>query len=122
MKSLEYDVSQTGYATVLKGWQIKAMQILWGSKDGLTSRTVWEKVNEILSGESISRASIINFLEDMRGMGVLGGVDVTGRGGHHYLYSPKMDEAGFGRYLVEAMMSSLMLNFPDETRNAVRMI
>ena len=122
MNSMEYDTSQTGYAAVLRSWQIKAMQVLWGSKEGLTSRVVWVKVNDALGGESISRASVINFLEDMKKMGVLRGVEETGKGGHHGVYSPAVDEVGFGRYVVDTMIGSLMGNFPDETRDAVRKI
>ena len=40
-------------------------------------RAVWECVNAELGTETISRASIINFLEEMRGLGVLGGESIV---------------------------------------------
>jgi hypothetical protein len=70
MKGREYDTSQAGFNAVLKDWQLKAMQVVWGSPDGANSRTVHQKVNQVLEGESISRASIINFLESQREMGI----------------------------------------------------
>ena len=53
------------------------MQVVWGSPQGANSRAVWLKVNQMLGGGSISRASIINFLEEMRGLGVLGGESIV---------------------------------------------
>jgi hypothetical protein len=76
----------------------------------------------MLGGETISRASVINFLEDMRERGVLSGEDATGKGGHHWIYSPKLDEAGFRMYIVKNLISCLMDNFPEETREAINRI
>ena len=45
MKGLEYDTSETGFNAVLKNWQLKAMQVVWGSPEGANSRVVWQKVN-----------------------------------------------------------------------------
>ncbi len=120
MKALEYDTSQKGFNTVLRGWQLKAMKAVWSSPSGANSRTVHQKVNQALKGETISRASIINFLEDMREMGVLSGVEETGKGGYHWVYHPKLDELGFKNYIVEKMLDCLMSSFPEETREAIK--
>lgn len=63
MYGLEYDTSQTGFNAVLKDWQLKAMQVVWSTTKGANSRMVWIKVNQMLKDETISRASVINFLE-----------------------------------------------------------
>jgi hypothetical protein len=81
---------------------------------------VHQKVNQNLKGETISRASVINFLEDMREMGVFSGVEETGKGGHHWVYYPKIDEAGFKRFIIEKTIYSLMDSFPEETREAIK--
>ncbi len=112
MKGIEYDTSQTGFNTVLKDWQLKAMQVVWGTPDGANSRTVWMKVNQKFEGETISRASVINFLEDLREMGIFSGEERTGKGGHHWVYFPKLDEAGFKMFIVETMIASLLESFP----------
>jgi hypothetical protein len=96
------------------------MQVVWGSPEGANSRAVWQKVNPMLGDESISRASVIDFLEDMREMDVLFGVETTGKGGHHYVYSPRLDEGGFRAYIVENIIMSLMENYPDATREAIK--
>ena len=120
MNGLEFDTSQSGFKAVLKDWQLKAMKVVWASPEGANSRTVWIKVNQALHGETISRASIINFLEAMREMGVISGEEKTGKGGHHWVYFPKLDEAGFKKYIVEKMLEILIRDFPDETRQTIK--
>ena len=119
MNGIEYDTSKKGLETVLKNWQIKALQVLWNNPNGLKSVKVWTKVGETLVGETISRASVINFLDDMKEMGVLSGVEETGKGGHHWVYFPKLDETGFKKYIVEEIITSLMRNYPEETRETI---
>jgi hypothetical protein len=120
MIGLEYDTSQTGFNAVLNYWQIKAIQVVWGSPKGANSRMVWVKTNQMLESTTISRASVINFLEAMRGKGVVSGEEVTGKGGHHWVYYPSLDEAMFRKYIVEKMFESLMWNFPEETRESIK--
>jgi hypothetical protein len=120
MKSIEFDTSKTGFDAVLKSWEIKALQAVWNNPEGLNSRMVWEKVNQMLEDETISRASAIFFLEDMREMGVLQGVEETCKGGHRWIYSPAMDEDGFKRFIVKRMIATLMESFPEETKEVFR--
>ena len=119
MNSIVYDSSQIGLRTVLREWQLKLLRIVWANKEGLNSRAANKSVNEALGSESISRASVINFLEDMREMGVLSGVEETGKGGYHWVYSPAMDESGFKRFIAEKLIGSLRNSFPDESSSAI---
>jgi hypothetical protein len=119
MDGIVYDTSRVGLEAVLRVWQLKALQVLWSSPEGAKTFTVWEKVNQTLGGETISRASIINFLEAMRVTGVLSGVEETGKGGYHWVYSPTLDEAGFKQFIVDTLLGRLMSEFPDEVKGAV---
>jgi len=120
MKGLEYDASQTGFLAVLKPWQLKAMQVVWSSPNGANSLTVHQKANQALQGETISRASVINFLEDLREMGVLSGEERTGKGGHHWVYFPKLGESGFKRFIAETLVEKLKSEFPGETSIVIK--
>jgi predicted transcriptional regulator len=120
MKSIEYDTSKTNLQAVFTNWQVKALNVVWNNPEGVISRIVWEKVNEIMPGESISRASIINFLEDMRETGILKGVEETGKGGYHWVYSPAMNEAGLKKYLASKLVEALMKSFPEETKQIIK--
>lgn len=119
MINLEIDTSEKGLRSVLRDYQEIALRVLWESGEGLNSRAVWERVNSRLKGETISRASIINFLEDMRGMDVLRGTDRTGKGGHQWVYSPAMSESDFKSYVVSTVLGSLRRDFPRETEAAI---
>lgn len=114
---LEIDPSKTGLEKVLKDYQIKALELLWnGSEVGLVSREVHEGVNEALSGgSSISRASIINFLNAMCEEGVLRFMEETGKGGIRRRYHPAMDKREFKVYIAVSAISSLMRDFPEQT-------
>jgi predicted transcriptional regulator len=117
MFNLEIDVSQRGLRMVLKDWQEEAMTVLWGNpQKGQISREVHNQVNKRMSPGSISRASIINFLEDMASMGVLSRTEITGKGGYRGVYSSKMAESGFRKFIVKRAIEALMRSFPDETK------
>jgi len=114
---LEFDTSQRGLRMVLKDWQEEALRVLWENpQQGCISRAVWDEVNQRMSPATISRASIINFLEDMASMGVLNKTEITGKGGYRGVYSPKMDESEFKKFIAKTVIEALMRNFPEETR------
>ena len=120
--SFVLDPKASGLSKVLKDYQREALRCIWKSESmGLTSRMVHSYVNERLDGgKSISRASIINFLNVMVDEGVLDYVEESGKGGYHRVYSAKLDEAGFKRALAESFVSSLMKDFPEETRGVIK--
>lgn len=116
------DPEASGLSKVLKDYQREAMNFIWESEGtGLKSRTVHTHVNKRLDGgKSISRASIINFLNAMVDEGVLDYIEETGKGGYHRVYSARLDEAGFKRSLAESVVSSLMKDFPEETKGVLK--
>ena len=120
--NLILDPKASGLSKVFKEYQREALNFIWKNEGkGLTSRMVYSYVNDRLDGgKSISRASIINFLNAMVDDGVLDYVEETGKGGYHRVYSAKLDEAGFKRGLAESVVSSLMKDFPEETRKVIQ--
>ncbi len=109
--------------TVLKDYQIVAMQSLWGQpadKVG-SSRDVWVQTNIGLGGSrTISRASVINFLNAMVDVGVLSYHEITGKGGHRRIYAPMYDEAGTKTYLANMIIQKLNAEWPDATKEAIK--
>ncbi len=116
------DPKASGLAKVLREYQREALRFIWKSDGkGLTSRMVHLHVNERLDGgKSISRASIINFLNTIVDEGVLDYVEETAKGGYRRVYSAKLDEAGFKRELAYSFVSSLMKDFPEETKEVIQ--
>jgi len=117
--NIEYDTAESGLRAVLKDYQELALRAIWATPEGLGSRAVWDRVNAELKPNTISRASIINFLESMRRMGVLKGDEETGKGGHRWIYKPAMNEAEFKQFIARTLISSLMRDFPEETKEAL---
>jgi len=110
-----------GLAKVFRDYQEKALRYIWEMGDeGAISKQVWIHVNGRLEDSSISRASIINFLNAMVDEGVLNYHEETGKGGYHRVYKPKLDEASFKKHLAQIMISSLMRDYPEETKAAIK--
>ena len=120
--NLVFDPKASGLSKVFRDYQEAALRYVWKVEGkGVTSRMVHTHVNERFDGgRSISRASIINFLNAMVDEGVLDFVEETGKGGYHRVYTAKLDEAGFKRALAESVFSSLLRDFPEETKIAFK--
>jgi len=95
---LTLDLTETGFEMFFKPYQIASLDLLWNSSEHLSSREVWEKVNQALPG-TISRASIINFLNASVENGLLGYMETTGKGGYRRLYTPKLSRDETSKYL-----------------------
>jgi len=115
-----FDPAGEGLGKVLRDYQEEALRFVWARGGaGANSREAWRHVNEALPGKrSISRASIINFLNDMCGEGVLNYTVETCKGGSRRVYTPRLSEEGFRLHVAEAVMGSLLGDWPDETIKA----
>ena len=120
--TLKFNPDNDGLLKVFRGYQEEALRFVWErNEEGAVSRLVWSTVNERLTGRGISRASIINFLNDMVDEGVLDYEEKSGKGGYHRVYRPKLDEAAFKLYIAQTVISSLMRDFPAETIEAMKL-
>ena len=121
-----FDTREDGFRTVLKDYQEVALRYLWRlDGGGASSRDVWVNVNKELVGTpriSISRASIINFLNAMVDEGLLGYTEITGKGGHRRIYSARYDEEGSKRYVADKIMSKMLETWPEAARAAIEAI
>jgi len=121
--NLTFDPKAEGLSKVLRDYQEEALRIVWKSEQGVNSRLVWLHVNEAFGGKkTISRASIINFLNAMVDEGFLDYEERSGKGGYHRVYAPKLSESGFKKALAESVISSLMRDFPEETNEVLKNI
>ena len=117
-----FDPTKDGLEKVLRDYQIEALSHVWKHDgSGLTSRDVYEAVNESLDGgRSVSRASIINFLNAMCDADVLEFEEETCKGGMRRRYRKGMDEATFKKYVASTVLRSLMRDFPEQTLEAIK--
>ena len=103
MSSFKFDPSKPGLRKTLREWEELALRYIWSVGEvGAGSGIIWKSVNEQLGPEeSISRASIIIIMNRLVDQGVLGYREGTGKGGHHKIYYPLMDEKGYKRARIE---------------------
>ena len=114
---------ETGLSTVFKDYQEIVMRYLWGlGEEGAGSSKCWIQANEVLKEKekTISRASVIFFLNEMVETGVVDYRDGTGKGGHHKIYFSVFDETGFKEHLATKVMERLASEYPEETRKVIR--
>ena len=122
MASFKFDPSKHGLRKTLKEYEEVGLRYVWSVGDkGVGSGKTWKALSEALGPEkSISRASVIFFLNRMVDQGVLDYRTATGKGGHHRVYYPIMDERGYKKHLLKTVVESLMRDFPAETREALK--
>jgi len=119
---LVLDPTQDGLEKVLRDYQIEALKLVWSHNgDGMTSREVYEATNNMLGkGKSVSRASIINFLNAMCDEDILDFEEETCKGGMRRKYKKGLDEKGFKKHIASDVLRSLMSDFPEETLAAIK--
>jgi len=122
MCGFKFDPSKTGLRKTLREYEELALRYVWETGDeGAGSGLTWRAVNERLEeGKTISRASIIFFLNRMLDQGVLSWRDATGKGGHHKIYITKLDESGYKKYVVRTLLESVAKDFPEETEEVLK--
>ena len=115
------DPSKSGFEKVLRDYQTIALKMVWANDNGVTSRQVYNHVNQNLDeGKTISRASIINFLNEMCDEGILNYEEETCKGGVRRKYKPNFDEERFAKHIIKSVLDSLYKDFPDQTIETVR--
>jgi predicted transcriptional regulator len=121
MSGFKFDPSQPRFKKTLKEYEALALRYLWEiGEEGAVSGLIWKVVKEKLKpGGSISRASVIFAMNRFVDQGVLGFRDGTGKGGHHKIYYPLMDEKGYVKYLLKTMVESMRGDFPEATREVL---
>lgn len=104
--SLKLDLGETGLDMFFKPYHQKAFEVLWDHPEGLNSRQVWNLTNMEMT-DTISRASIINFLNDSVELGFLEYREESGKGGYRRVYWHKYDRDSLKTQLNIRVMESL---------------
>ena len=121
MASFKFDPTKHGLRKTLKEYEEAGLRYVWSiGEEGVGSGKTWVAVNEKLDPEKrVSRASVIFFLNRMVDQGVLDYRSATGKGGHHRVYFPVLDERGYKKFLLKTMVESMRRDFPEETKEAL---
>ena len=117
---IQLDTGKESLDMFFKDYQVEALRYLWRIQpEGANSRTVWTNVNDSLQ-RSISRASVINYLNAMVDEGLLTYTERTGKGGYQRVYYTKYGEAEFKQHIAGLIIGKLLKEYPQETRKALQ--
>jgi predicted transcriptional regulator len=121
MAGFKFDHEKEGLGKTLKKYEEVGLRYVWSmGEEGVGSGKTWTNTNERLEhGKTVSRASVIFFLNRMVDQGVLNYRTATGKGGHHRVYYPVLDEKAYKKHILKTIVESLLRDFPDETREAL---
>jgi len=121
MCGFKIDPYKTGLRKTLKEYEELGLRYIWeNGEEGVTSAPTWRTVNERLAeGKTISRASIIFFLNRMVDQGVLSWKDATGKGGHDRIYITNLDEVEYRKYILRTVVKSMMEDFPEQKKEVL---
>ena len=121
MSSFKFDPFKSGLRKTLREYEELVLRHIWSvGEEGAASGSTWETVNiQLGPDKSISRASVIFALNRFVDQGVLGWRDATGKGGHHKIYYPLMDEGGYVKHILKTIVESMRRDFPEEIREVL---
>lgn len=92
-----------------KPYQCYLLEHIWATVDKehpIGSKKAYDFI--LTTDDKKSRASVIFFLNDLVDEEVLGWHDRTGKGGHHRVYYPLMNEKQFWKYLAHKVYAKLV--------------
>ena len=116
---LTLDTGKENLEMLFKDWQVEALRYLWTIQpEGANSRAVWENVNHRIQG-TISRTSVINYLNHMVDEELLTYTEATGKGGHQKIYRIRYTEQEFKQHVAGLVISKLLKEYPQETRKTL---
>lgn len=98
---------------IFKPYQVHTLNVVWAHPEGINSGATWRAVNKMLAPDTISRASIIFFLNALVDRDILTFEEKTGKGGHHRVYSPAMLWSEFEELIVDTFVAKLQKMFPE---------
>ena len=108
---MKLDTGKEGLAAVYREYELTVLEYLFSVDEGAGSGRVWKWVNEesdwAMAGNTISRASVIFFLNRLVDEGLLDWRDTTGKGGHHRLYEMKVNRQEFAKAVIDKFVRKL---------------
>ena len=116
---MRFDLNETGLRRVFREWQVSVLEYLWKIDYSVKSVDVWNDLdrNEVTadpnSMRSVSRASVINFLNQLVDENLMTFELESGKGGYHRIYSFKpglMNREDFKKFM-HTLFSVALLDF-----------
>lgn len=120
---MKFDLNQTGLRRLFSAWQVETMEGLWEHRKPMTSSDMYYYLKQqgvrTVRGKhgTVSRASVIIFLNELVDEGIATYTERTGKGGYHKVYSlaeaVKTREA-FKRYITDKIFAAVKTFVEEE--------
>ncbi len=111
---MKIDTSKNGLEKFFKPHEIIILQILWEKPGTIhTSRDIWNEVNTRLKRDTLSRATVINFLDSMSQLGLVEKEVETCRGGRRGLYKINKTEEEIKRLLLIMLYKDVVKDYSE---------
>ena len=113
---MKLDTKKTGWPAIFKPYEKAVLDIVFlRDASGLDTKTInaYETASAQIFPDTISRASIIFFLNRMVDAGILQATKGTGKGGHHKVYSPVRTYDETKAFIVREFVRTISTAIPE---------
>lgn len=119
---MKLSTDQQGLEAFFEEWQVELIERLQ-SGIAVTSRIAHEylkeknvKTTSSSARGTVSRASVINFLNKLVDEGFLSYTEGTGKGGYHRIYVMELSKEQFAHRILGLFVGKLIEVFPEESK------
>ena len=118
---MKLNIKNNGLEALFKPWQVPLIHELF-KRGSMNSGKAWtflveQNVMAKSKPRPISRASVINFLNDMVDNDLLDFSLKTGKGGHHRVYKMIFTREEFAHEIIEKFIRKIIEVFPEESKS-----
>ncbi len=100
------DLNKSDLCSVLSDLECELMKHLWGTGDS-TAREIYDKLGD----QELAQTTVVVTLDRLHKKGLVSRTVATGKGGLHYIYSPKMSKDQFGERLSALLAEKMLTTF-----------
>lgn len=123
---MQFDTSKSGLFCVLRDYGAMLLErfLEMGSSYEMDSREAWIWLNREFARtepeRTISRASVINMMQDMAGDGFLERREKSGKGGYRGVYRASLSRPEVEEKIVETIVGRLQAEWPESLERVLK--
>lgn len=118
---MQLDTDKNGLEAIFRSWQVPLVEELFNRKVKSGEAHEFLKERDVRTGgkgsyTSVSRASVINFLNKLVDLELLGYTTRSGKGGYHRIYEMTLTREEFAHKIIGLFVNKLRESFPEENK------
>lgn len=112
-QKMKLDTEAIGTDAIFRPYQAGIIDLIYGAEEPQKSLFFWTGLKA--NGVSKSRASVINYLNRLVDLGLIGYESRTGKGGYHRIYRVIMTRSQFEGKIIDMFLAALQTAFPNNS-------